>query len=61
MLWAIAILALLIGALFDFFQAIASLVFPIIPNLLRLGCILTIAVIVAVVYEGIRQDIKRDD
>ena len=61
MLWAIAIVSLLIGVIFDFFQAIARLVFPLIPNLLKLGCILTIAVIVAVVYEGIRKDIKRDD
>ena len=61
MLWAIVIASLLIGVIFDFFQAIASLVFPLLPHLLKSGCILIVAVIVAVVYEGIREDVKRDD
>ncbi len=61
MLWAIAVTALLVGALFDFFQAILSLVLSLTPNLLKLGCILTVAVIIAVIYEGVREDIRRDD
>jgi hypothetical protein len=61
-LWAIAIAALLLGALFDFFLAIASVVFSLTPHLLKLGCILTLAVIVAVTLEGFRdEDIKPDD
>jgi type III secretory pathway component EscS len=60
-LWVIAISSLLIGALFDFFQAIANLVLSLIPNLLKLGCILSVAIVVAVVYESICEDIKRDE
>lgn len=61
MLWVIAIAALLLGALFDFFQAIYSIVLSLSPYLFKLGFILTIPVIVAVVYEANRQEMKPDD
>jgi len=61
MAWAIAILALLIGALFDCFQEVANLILFITPHLLKLGCILGLGFIVAVIYEGIREDVRRDD
>ncbi len=59
--WGLGILALLIGVLCGFFEAFASVVFSLIPHLLKLGCILSVVIIVALVYEGIREEMKRDD